>query len=44
MWSGFGNLVRTHQALGATPGEAAGFGSTPGSRWLRLLQDAAKGA
>lgn len=42
-WRVHYNLVRTHQALGATPGEAAGFGPIPGFRWLQILQEAAKG-
>lgn len=35
------NIVRTHQTLGTTPGEAAGFESLEGFRWLQPLQRAA---
>ncbi len=32
------DMVRTHQALGTTPGEAAGLPSLNGFRWLELLK------
>jgi len=35
------NLVRTHQALGTTPGVAAGFAPLGGFRWHELLKRAA---
>lgn len=36
------NLVRDHQALGTTPGEAAGLEALEGFRWLALLERAVK--
>jgi transposase-like protein len=36
------NLVRTHQALGTTPGVAAGFAPIQGFRWAELLKCAAQ--
>lgn len=35
------NLVHVHQALGKTPGEAAGFPTLPGFRWHELFKRAA---
>jgi len=39
-WRAHYNLVRTHQALGATPAEAAGFLPLDGFRWLEVLERA----
>jgi putative transposase len=36
------NLVRDHQALGMTPGEAAGIPMGGGFRWLTVLKEATK--
>ena len=36
------NLVREHQALGMTPGEAVGIPVGDGFRWLTILKEAAK--
>jgi hypothetical protein len=36
------NLVREHQALGMTPGEAVGIPLGSGFRWRRLLSEATK--
>jgi len=37
------NLVKTHQALGITPGEAAGIPTGNGFRWRAVLQAATRG-
>lgn len=34
-------LVREHQALGITPGEATGIPAGDGFRWRRILESAA---
>ncbi|MGA7861721.1 MAG: DDE-type integrase/transposase/recombinase [Thermoplasmata archaeon] len=36
------NLVKTHQKLGTTPGEAAGIPVGDGFRWRKILQEATK--
>ena len=36
------NLVREHQALGMTPGEAAGIPIGDGFRWKRIIEEATK--
>lgn len=36
------NLVREHQALGMTPGEAAGIPVGDGFRWKRIIEEASK--
>jgi putative transposase len=36
------NLVRDHQTLGRTPGEAAGLPAIPGFRWLKVLEAASR--
>jgi putative transposase len=36
------NLVRTHQAIKMTPGEAAGIPTGDGFRWLTVLKEATK--
>ena len=36
------NLVREHQALGMTPGEAAGIPVSGSFRWRRIIEEAAK--
>jgi putative transposase len=36
------NLVRDHQALGMTPGEAAGIPVGAGFRWKRIIEEASK--
>jgi transposase-like protein len=36
------NLVRDHQALGMTPGEAAGIPTGDGFRWLKIITESAK--
>jgi putative transposase len=36
------NLVKDHQALGMTPGEAAGIPTGEGFRWLTVLREATK--
>jgi putative transposase len=38
------NLVRDHQALGMTPGEAAGIPVGAGFRWKRIIEEASKRA
>ncbi len=38
------NLVREHQALGMTPGEAAGIPVGDGFRWKRIIEEASKRA
>lgn len=38
------NLVRDHQALRMTPGEAAGIPVGPGFRWKRIIEEASKRA
>lgn len=35
------NLVKDHQALGTTPGEAAGIPLGDGFRWKRIIQNVA---
>ena len=36
------SLVREHQALGMTPGEAAGIPVGDGFRWKRIIEEAAR--
>jgi len=36
------NLVREHQGLGMTPGEAAGIPLGNGFRWRRTIEEASK--
>lgn len=36
------NLVRDHEALGMTPGEAAGIPIGPGFRWRKVIEEATK--
>jgi putative transposase len=36
------NLVRNHQALGMTPGEAAGIPVGDGFRWKRIIEEASR--
>jgi transposase-like protein len=38
------NLVREHQSLGMTPGEAAGIPVGDGFRWKRIIEEATKSA
>lgn len=41
-WRVHYNLVRTHQALGKTPGEAAGLPPLVGFRWLEAIKAASR--
>lgn len=41
-WRVHYNLVRTHQTLGTTPGEAAGLDTLAGLKWLEIIERAAQ--